>query len=153
MREIENEKKKQQEHRKKANCSNRGIYKASPPPLWALLVSEHAYTFTMASYIEFLIRFSIEWHFINLFYLSSLFRLILSLSLSVAHSVTRLHSFFHFRFNCQCVFVVVIVTSLLPFSLIFFLHQRSLFFTRLRFYMIWIYSWCRAILILQPNRK
>lgn len=71
--EREREREKWKKKTTRGKSSNRGTQSIVVP--WTLPAPESAYTFTLGSYIEFLIRFSIEWHFINLFYLSSLFRL------------------------------------------------------------------------------
>lgn len=100
MRQRQRERKNHQNKRgRRKKTSDRGIQSIGAMA-FVLVCTAQIYMYSIlfygrythlhwGSYIEFLIRFSIEWHFINLFYLSSLFRLT-SLSLS--------HSFFHFRF-------------------------------------------------------
>lgn len=68
--------------RKKIVQTHRGTQSIVAPLSHRLHTESMHIHFTRGSYIEFLIRFSIEWHFINLFYLSSLFRLALSLSVA-----------------------------------------------------------------------
>lgn len=109
------------------------VYKASPYRLLAMPM--HAYTFTLRSYIEFLIRFSIEWHFINLFYLSSLFRL------------TSLIHFSIFGLIVSGVVVVVDISLFRLYSLIFLVQATAehwcsviVFASSSFVYMIWMYS-------------